>query len=189
MSGQTARKKTHRYFGRRTAPPVTVQPREHAEQISFDPDDVYASMFPEDLGEYALRSATQSGYPPADSDAHGIGAIAVSDVALNGERFEDVSDEDLWAETMDLAGEYGAWAELRAGNPFEWEEASGASWSRDVDLHQARVVEASLFDPGSEETVHETRKPRIFADDDSPEHTQLVRRGRQRPPSARRIAR
>jgi hypothetical protein len=92
---------------------------------------------------------------------------------------------------MDLAVEYGAWAELRAGYPFEWEEASELRWSRDVDLHQARVVEASLFDPGSEETVHETRKPRVFADDDSPEHTQLVRRGRQRPRAgaARRIAR
>jgi hypothetical protein len=136
-------------------------------------------MTAEDLGEHALRAATQSGYAPVDCNAHGIGALAMTDAPLRSELYDEPSEDNLWAETFALAVEFGVWVEESAGEPFEWEQASEAMWSRDIDLHQAKVVEASLFDPGSQETVQETRKPRIFADDDSPEHTQVIHSGKR----------
>jgi hypothetical protein len=153
-----------------TSDEVTVQPRERSLAAAMDPDDAYASLMPEELGENALRAATQSGWPPSDSDAHGLAAVAASAAPL----FDSdavLASKDVWAETVELAVEYGAWIESgRASEDFAWDEPDEPTWSRDVDLHQTKVVEASLFDAGSEETVDETRAPHVSADNDTAEH-------------------
>lgn len=156
----SAHKKATKQHIRHTLPELTVQPHEWTRDATLDHDDAYASLTPEELGEHALRSATQSGWPPEDSDAHSLGAIPASAAPVFSE--EPLSGDDLWAETLDLALEYGAWVEFgRGSTDFEWEDPVEATWSRDVDLSQAKIVEASLFDAGSEETVDETRAPRI----------------------------
>lgn len=141
---------------------ITVQPREHTREASIDHYDVCASLAPEELGENALRAATQSGWPPEDSDAHSLGEVAASAAPVFDE-YNDQSGDDLWAETLDLALEYGAWVEFGrdGGAGFEWDDPFEATWSRDVELNQPKIVEASLFDAGSEETVYETRAPRV----------------------------
>jgi hypothetical protein len=165
----TAHKKTTvEYFQR--APEVTVQPR--TAELAVDPDDAYASLAPEDLGEHALRSATQSGWPAEDTDAYSLGAAPALAVPRYSETHELASD-DMWTETLQLAEEYGAWVDARGGDSaLEWgDESEEATWSRDVDLHQDKVVEASLFDAGSEETVDERRSPQVHADNDTTEQT------------------
>lgn len=155
----SAHKKTTKQPSQHTLPEVTVQPREWARDATLDHDDAYASLAPEELGEHALRAATQSGWPPEDSDAHSLGATPASAAPELGE--VNLSSDDLWSDTLDLALEYGAWVESGRGAELEWDDPIEATWSRDVDLSQAKVVEASLFDAGSEETVNETRAPRI----------------------------
>lgn len=149
---------------------VNAQPR--AAEIAIDPDDAYASLAPEELGEHALRSATQSGWPSEDTDAYTLGAAPALAVPRYSDTFE-LSDDDVWTETIQLAEEYGAWVEARGGDSaLEWDDEPGEStWSRDVDLSQDKVVEASLFDAGSEETVDERRSPRVHADNATIEHT------------------
>lgn len=140
---------------------ITVQPREHTREATIDHDDEYASLAPEELGEHALRAATQSGWPPADSDAHSLGAVQATAAPVFAQE-DELSGDDLWAETLDLALEYGAWVEF--GNDsavFGWDDPDEATWSRDIELNQPKIVEASLFDAGSEETVNETRSPRV----------------------------
>lgn len=140
---------------------LTVQLREHTRDATVDHDDEYASLAPEELGEHALRAATQSGWPPSDSDAHSLGAVQATAVPVFGQE-EELDGDDLWAETLDLALEYGAWVEFgRDSAGFEWDDPCEATWSRDVELNQPKIVEASLFDAGSEETVNETRSPRV----------------------------
>jgi hypothetical protein len=161
----------------RVAPEITVRPRECSADAAVDPDDAYASLAPEELGEHALRSATQSGWPAAHSDAYSLGAAPASAAPVFPET--SVSSKELWAATLELAVEYSAWVESRRGDgDAGWDDVFEATWSRDIDLNQAKVVEASLFDAGSEETMYETRAPRIFADNDSTEHTVGNRRRR-----------
>jgi hypothetical protein len=141
---------------------LTAQPREHTREATIDHDDAYASLEPEELGEYALRSATQSGWPPEDSDAHSLGAVQATAAPVFSREDDLHGDDDLWAETLDLALEYGAWVEFgRDGAGFEWDDPCEATWSRDIELNQPKIVEASLFDAGSEETVNERRSPRV----------------------------
>ena len=149
---------------------ITVQPR--SPEVAVDPDDAYASLAPEDLGEYALRSATQSGWPAEDSDAHSLGAAPALAVPRYSDTYELASDDDVWAETVELAEEYGAWIDARGGDSMlDWDEPEESTWARDVDLGGDKVVEASLFDAGTEETVEEHRPPRVHADNDTIEHT------------------
>lgn len=174
-SNKTKRRVKH------TAAEVTAQPSHWPRSIAADPDDTYASIEPEELGGYALREATQSGWPPCEPEAPSIGAIAASDIPLSASSYR-VGHDDVWLETLDLAAEFGELTHpdgSSAGvNVFE--NAAELTWARDVDLHQGKVVEASLFDPGSEETLHETRGPRVNADDDSPEHTFVTARRQAR---------
>lgn len=161
----------------RTPAEVTVQPRAH--EVAVDPDDAYASLAPEDLGEHALRSATQSGWPADDSDAYSLGAAPAA-AAPRFRSTDELSSDDVWAETIQLAEEYGAWVEAKGGDSaFEWDDPLESTWSRDVDLSQAKIVEASLFDAGSEETVNERRAPRVHADNASIEHTRTGKRSRR----------
>ena len=164
------KKATRVELSQRAHAEVTVQPR--APELAVDPDDAYASLAPEELGEHALRSATQSGWPSEDTDAYSLGAAPALAVPRYSETVE-LSNDDVWTETIELAEEYGAWVEARGGDgPLEWEdEPDEPTWSRDLDLHQDKVVEASLFDAGSEETVDERRSPRVHADNDTIEHT------------------
>lgn len=148
---------------------VTAQPR--AAEVAVDPDDAYASLAPEELGEHALRAATQSGWPAQDSDAHSLGAAPTLAVPRFSQA-HSITSEDVWAETVQLADEEGAWVDANGGDSaLDWDEREESTWSRDVDLHRDKVVEASLFDAGSEETVDEWRSPRVHADDHTVEHT------------------
>ncbi len=165
----SAHKKAKGERFQRTPAAVTVQPRAH--EVAVDPDDAYASLAPEELGENALRSATQSGWPAEDSDAYSLGAAPATAVPRYSETSE-LSNDDVWTETIELAEEYGAWVEAKGGDAmFEWDDPLESIWSRDVDLSRDKVVEASLFDAGSEETVDERRPPRIYADNASIAHT------------------
>lgn len=173
----SAHKKATIELFHRTPAEVTVQPRAH--EVAVDPDDAYASLTPEELGEHALRSATQSGWPADDSDAYTLGA-APATAAPRFVSATELSGDDVWAETIELAEEFGAWVEAKGDGAFDWEEPLESTWSRDIDLSQSKVVEASLFDAGSEETVHERRAPRIQADNDTVEHTRTPRSRRLR---------
>jgi hypothetical protein len=134
----------------------------------LDPDD---SLAPEELAEHALRSATQSGWPAEDSDVYSLGAAPALAVPRYSETTE-LSSDDVLAELIELAEEYGEWVEAKGGDSmFACDDPLESIWSRDVDLSQNKLVEASLFDAGSQETVDERRAPRIFADDASIEHT------------------
>lgn len=165
----SAHKKATVELFQRTPAEVTVQPR--SAEVAVDPDDAYASLAPEELGEFALRSATQSGWPAEDSDAYSLGAAPALAVPRFSETHE-LTNDDVWAETIQLAEEYGAWVDARGGDGvMEWDDAEEQTWSRDVDLNQDKIVEASLFDAGSEETVGERRSPRVHADNDTVEHT------------------
>lgn len=175
----SAHKKATKELWSRTPAEVTVQPRERPSGPATDPDDGYGSLTPEELGEHALRSATQSGWAPVDNDAYSLGAVPASAAP----RFsgESVASNDVWAETVDLAVEFGAWIESgRNSSASEWDDPIEATWSRDVDLNQDKVVEASLFDAGSEETVYEKRSPRVNADNSS-EYSEAPTRRSRRP--------
>jgi hypothetical protein len=169
-SAVSARKKATVELFQRAPAEVTVQPR--AIEAAIDPDDAYASLAPEDLGEHALRSATQSGWPSEDTDAYTLGAAPALAVPRYSDTVE-LSDDDVWTETIQLAEEYGAWVDARGGDSAHErdDEPEEPTWSRDLDLTGDKVVEASLFDAGSEETVNERRRPRVHADNTSVEHT------------------
>lgn len=157
----------HRKATVETPAEITVQPR--APEVVVDSDD--SSLAPEDLGEHALRSAMQSGWPAEDSGTYSVGSAPALTMPRYSETRE-LAGDDVWAELLELAEEYGEWVEAKGGDSmFEWDDPLESIWSRDVDLSQNKIVEASLFDAGSEETVDERRAPRIFADDASHEHT------------------
>lgn len=171
--------------GTHTKSEITAQPREWADAIVADRGELYTSIDAEDLGSFALREATQSGWPPADAELHSLSAIAYAELPLSEMAYQASSD-DPWADAIELALECGTLhvPTHTARRADVWDadaqEETEATWTRDVDLHQAKIVEASLFDPGTEETVRETRRPKINADNDSPEHTRVIKRGDKR---------
>lgn len=102
------------------------------------------TLAPEELGEHALRSATQSGWPSEDTDAHTLGAAPALAVPRYSDTFEP-SDEDMWTETIQLAEEYGAWVDGRSGDSaLDWDdEPAQPIWARDLDSSQDKATRAS----------------------------------------------
>lgn len=172
-----------------TTPELTARPRSWSQAIDADVDEEYASLEPDELGEHALREATQSGTSASEVQAQlSPSAPSASDEPLRGPQF-DMEAHDVWEETVDQALELGtaggAAARRDPRMAADRSQADEQTWSRDVDLRQSTIVEASLFDAGSEETIAETRDPDVNADNASAEHVTTGDEGAEAKPGRR----
>jgi putative sigma-54 modulation protein len=151
-------------------PEVTAQPTRVSDDFIEDADE--AALDPDELGAWSLRGAVQEGYvPPRGISSVSLMNGAAADNPLTSPNFEN-EDHTVWEQTIGLTLQEGGIDGTRepamvAGDDGE---PSGDKLTRDLDLNQSTVREASLFDAGSEETAGDTRDPNINADNDSPEH-------------------
>lgn len=167
---------------------ITAQPKSMPEELGMlVGHEQGLSVDPEDLGRTFLSDATEQGNFESsrggESDELWASSSA-SDEALTGPNFE--VDKDVWENTVNLTLQNGAGA---VSDPLVEDEDSasddglhtvGDRDTRDIDLTQNAVQEASLFDHEAEE-LGETEEPHLLITEDA--HTHAKHPGVQAAPA------
>ncbi|HEX4352258.1 MAG TPA: hypothetical protein VHZ95_05075 [Polyangiales bacterium] len=156
----------------------TAQPMPIADDLR-EPElnDVGMSVDPDDLGAWALRSATQEIDPRAPNASP---PLSLNDAPLNDDAFAGPNfdpDVPVWDQTVDMALQSGGLDGTRDAAAIgdtdnfdeDEDEALDDSFTRDIDLKQNVIRDGSLFDLDSADSENPI-EPNVDTDNDSPEH-------------------
>ncbi|HEY2733329.1 MAG TPA: hypothetical protein VGI70_05055 [Polyangiales bacterium] len=157
----------------------TAQPTPMSDDLREGEDnDVGMSVDPDDLGAWALRSATQEIDPraPNASPPLSLNDSPPNDDAFAGPNFDPSTP--VWDQTVDMALQSGGIDGMREAiavgdtdnfDEDDDEEELDDSFTRDVDLKQNVIRDGSLFDLDSADSENPI-EPNVDTDNDSPEH-------------------
>jgi len=169
-------------------PEITAQPMSLAEELSVHHrNEEGLSIEPEDMGRQYLNDAMEEGdfeaVPDVEDDELNIVGGTRSDQAMTGPNIEP--DDDIWEntvnETLEAGSSEDALDELaparaaveREGGTFDDEADDAEEQVDELDLTEANVHEASLFDHEGNE-LGEVESPELNTED--AHHSRIRRR-------------
>jgi hypothetical protein len=134
--------------------PLTARPKSYSDEHVQQEHEVGLSIDPEDLGQWALRSAAQEDVHPAGADEPlSITGAAPSDDALTGPNYS--SSDGVWGQSINAALQAGGIDATRESRESPWivdeddeEDADEESEGEpdELDYRDNRVREMSLLD-------------------------------------------